>query len=634
MLIPSHVIESDVSRLYTRLGTNFQIGRFVGSTRESVTFTCPFIICLRLAKMCLFVPSRLAELKKENGNQLYKIKQYRSALPLYTEAIELCPETAAYYGNRAACYMMLNKYRDALDDARKSVSLDSNFVKGYVRILKCALALGDVTMAEQSVKQIKILEPNNDVIKQELAVLEIIRNLENEASKCYEKKEFRTVVYYMDRCSEQSPNCTKYKILKAECLALLSRFAEAQELVNSILHLDKGNADAIYVRGMCLFYDDNIDSACNHFVQVLRLAPEHKKAMEIYKRAKALKKKKEEGNEAFKAGRYQEALDLYSDALKIDPYNRKTNAKLCFNRATVNSKLCKLNDAISDCTAALHLDENYLKALLRRARCYSDVGEHEEAVRDYEKICKLDKSRENKRLLQEAKLALKRSKRKDYYKILGVTRNATDDEIKKAYRKRALVHHPDRHANASDNEKKEQEKKFKELGEAYGVLSDPKKKARYDSGQDLEDGFECGMQGEYYTGCAVTCKVCRLCSVTVLEIRMNRTHLLSVVPKFHSALRLHTYRFTTTVTVPVPELMCANELVVCAHVNVRSRVLFLQISIQRSPSSRFSPAVKVPISLTRAMPDFPDSPSNSVKYLSFPDGFFSQYRERSSTHSK
>jgi len=75
---------------------------------------------------------------------------------------------------------------------------------------------------------------------------------------------------------------------------------------------------------------------------------------------------------------------------------------------------------------------------------------------------------------------------------LGVDRSATDDEIKKAYRKRALVHHPDRHANASDAEKKEQEKKFKEVGEAYGVLSDPRKKARYDSGQDMDD-FEGGM---------------------------------------------------------------------------------------------------------------------------------------------
>lgn len=435
----------------------------------------------------------VAELKKENGNQLYKIKQYRSALPLYTEAIELCPDTPAYYGNRSACYMMLNRFHEALEDARKSVQLDSTFVKGYVRILKCGIALGDVMTADHALKRIQELEPNGTSVKNEIASLDTLRKFEADAQRAYDKKDFRTVVYCMDRCLSQASNCTKYKTTKAECLAYLGRYEESQELANGILHLDKGNADAIYVRGICLFYEDNIDSACQHFMQVLRLAPDHKRAQDIYKRAKQLKKTKEQGNEAFKTGRYQEALNLYTEALNVDPFNKKTNAKLYFNRATVYSRLSKLSEAISDCSSALNLDENYLKALLRRAKCYMDMSEYEEAVKDYERACKMDKSRENKRLLQDAKMLLKRSKRKDYYKILGVDRNATEDDIKKAYRKRALVHHPDRHANATDAEKKEQEKKFKELGEAYGVLSDPRKKARYDSGQDLEEGYEGGM---------------------------------------------------------------------------------------------------------------------------------------------
>ena len=43
--------------------------------------------------------------------------------------LELCPESPSYYGNRAACYMMLHQYKDALEDARKSVALDNTFVK-------------------------------------------------------------------------------------------------------------------------------------------------------------------------------------------------------------------------------------------------------------------------------------------------------------------------------------------------------------------------------------------------------------------------------------------------------------------------------------------------------------------------
>jgi len=82
---------------------------------------------------------------------------------------------------------------------------------------------------------------------------------------------------------------------------------------------------------------------------------------------------------------------------------------------------------------------------------------------------------------------LKISKRKDYYKILGVNRSATDDEIKRAYKKKALVYHPDRHSGGSEEDRKEAEKSFKEVGEAYSVLSDRRKRTRYDNGQDLEE---------------------------------------------------------------------------------------------------------------------------------------------------
>ncbi|CAN0203788.1 unnamed protein product, partial [Phaeothamnion confervicola] len=77
--------------------------------------------------------------------------------------------------------------------------------------------------------------------------------------------------------------------------------------------------------------------------------------------------------------------------------------------------------------------------------------------------------------------------RKDYYKILCVERGATEDEIKKAYRKAALKWHPDKQGGKSEVEREEAEKVFRDVGEAYEVLSDAAKKQRYDSGVDLED---------------------------------------------------------------------------------------------------------------------------------------------------
>lgn len=77
--------------------------------------------------------------------------------------------------------------------------------------------------------------------------------------------------------------------------------------------------------------------------------------------------------------------------------------------------------------------------------------------------------------------------KRDYYDILGVSKSASVDEIKKAYRKLALEWHPDRNKAAGANEK------FKEINEAYAVVSDPKKKETYD--QFGHSAFQPGMGG-------------------------------------------------------------------------------------------------------------------------------------------
>ena len=87
--------------------------------------------------------------------------------------------------------------------------------------------------------------------------------------------------------------------------------------------------------------------------------------------------------------------------------------------------------------------------------------------------------------------------KRDYYEVLGLQKSASEDEIKKAFRKAAKENHPDLHPGD-----KEAEARFKEINEAYEVLSDPDKKSRYDQFgfAGVDPNFGAGAGGAYSGG--------------------------------------------------------------------------------------------------------------------------------------
>ena len=238
---------------------------------------------------------KLAEERKTEGNAFFMHMKYFKALELYTQAIELCPNHAAYYGNRSAAYVRLNDYAKALEDARKSVQIDPKFIKSHMRIAKCHCTMGEIAAAINACQIVLDVEPANKTALEELQQLKTVQKCEQQGEESYEKKDFKQAVSSMNLCIQSSPFSVKYKIRKAECLVLLKEYQEANEIVSESLARDSSNADAIYVRGLCLYYQDNIDKAFQHFQQVLRLAPDHTKARDTYRMAKKLFQKKRRG---------------------------------------------------------------------------------------------------------------------------------------------------------------------------------------------------------------------------------------------------------------------------------------------------------------------------------------------------
>ena len=126
---------------------------------------------------------------------------------------------------------------------------------------------------------------------------------------------------------------------------------------------------------------------------------------------------------------------------------------------------------------AIKLNREYAKAYLKRGDILLSMEKFQEAIAEYSKVKEFAPQTQGlKEKLRNAQLELKKSKRKNYYKILAIEKTADETEIKKAYRKKAIEWHPDKHNTKSQEEVKQAEAMFKDIGEAYAILSDPQKK--------------------------------------------------------------------------------------------------------------------------------------------------------------
>ncbi|KAI9473915.1 MAG: hypothetical protein EXX96DRAFT_579850 [Benjaminiella poitrasii] len=434
-------------------------------------------------------PSQMSpEEIKNQANEQYKLGHYEEAIKLYSQAIEASPKTSTYYNNRAAALMMQKKYKEAAEDCRMATELDPQNVKAFLRGGKCHLNMGNLEEASRQYDRALQIDSGNGGAQRDYNNLQQVYNYMAQVDTFMKNNQWGLARNSLDRALSFVDNDSipmKWRTMQAECALGEKNYSEASRIVNSLVRLNSQNPDALYLRARVFYSQGENQKTVAHCQEALRCDPDFSKARGLLKMARNIEKQKEVGNNAFKAHKLEEAYEAYTAALEIDPTNDHMNSRLYSNRAAVLQKQKKFEEALLDCNKAIELDSEFYKAYSRRAGCYMETEQYEEAVNDYRKLTEVDGSnREYHNLLRKAELELKKAQRKDYYKILGLSKSATETEIKKAYRKLALQYHPDK----NDGDAKA-EARFKEVGEAYAILSDSEKKARYDSGADLEGGM-------------------------------------------------------------------------------------------------------------------------------------------------
>jgi DnaJ family protein C protein 7 len=194
---------------------------------------------------------------------------------------------------------------------------------------------------------------------------------------------------------------------------------------------------------------------------------------------------------------YKKILDIDKDLLHLQKDIKLKQCKI----ASQHNKMDN-NERLTYCNEALNLYNNdHGELYYLRGKIYKDLKQWDKASNDFEQAIQRDRQNQQyNEELRSVRFEEKKAKRKDYYKILGIDNNANAKDIKKAFRKCGIEHHPDQHASKSEEERSHHEELFKSCVEANDILSDPETKSRYDRGEDVLEQQQGGNRGGHPGG--------------------------------------------------------------------------------------------------------------------------------------
>jgi DnaJ family protein C protein 7 len=331
------------------------------------------------------------------------------------------------------------------------------------------------------------MRPGDTDILDTFNLLELIRVNMSKYKENMEKEQYYQALYHIDKVEEFVTEQPELMIKKLEIVILSGNTDRASSMASSMLRSYSSNPEFLVLKGRLHYYSGAQEVAKKHFMEALRLDPDYQPAKNMVRKMRDMDKLKDEANRLFSSCDNLGAIEAYTKLLLEDPANKTYNATVYSNRAAAYMKENDYITALTDINNSLKLNPDFTKAYMRRGNIYTHLGKYQEAYADYEIVRERDPHYpELEQSIRLTKLEEKKSKRKNYYKILGVEQSSTQHDIKKAYKRAALQWHPDKN---SETEERRQlaEKTFKDIGEAYSILSNPEKRARYDQGEDISE---------------------------------------------------------------------------------------------------------------------------------------------------
>lgn len=422
----------------------------------------------------------------EMGRKLLAAGQLAEALSHYHSAVDGDPKNYLTYYRRATVYLAMGKFKSALPDLSKAIELKPDFLAARLQRGNILLKQGDTHQAEEDFQIVLAGSPSNEEAKSQLERAQVLEAHREEARGAFDREDYVGAISWLEKVVEFSPWDPSARELRSECYLLNGDFSKAAQDLKPTTKLRNDNRAAFLKLSKLYYVMGEHEESLSQVRECLKLDQDHKECYSHYKRVKKLSRLLESAEELIWEQRYEDAFEKLDAAIKTEPdveiYKKMAKERICH----CLSKGQYTEAAIRVCTEAVQRDPHNAQVLRDRAEAYILNEEYEKAVEDFQQAKELDGDNEEiNQGLERAQKLLKQSQKRDYYKILGVKRNANKQEVIKAYRKLAQQWHPDNFQ--SEEEKREAEKRFIDIAAAKEVLIDPEMRQKFDAGEDPLD---------------------------------------------------------------------------------------------------------------------------------------------------
>jgi len=440
-------------------------------------FGVAYLICI------LFLEIVIAT-TMEKANQLLAQNRMPEALDAYSAVIAKDAKNYQAIYRRATVYMALGKTKHAIPDLTSVLEIRPDFKtaqdqRGNIYIKQGKYDLAEVDFKQDAAKRNEIQELRNHEKAYHAAMYQ-----ENSLAKATE---------HLSALIEKSPWSIEFLEARAECYEHRGMFDDAILDLRPTTKLNPDNTKNWYKISLLHYRQGEIERSLETIRECLRLDQDHKACGDHYKKVKKLNKHLVAANDAIQNRDWRKAYE------SLDSAETANKDKIRAVTIDIEQNRCrgaaekKNADGIKHCNTAIEMSDNHARTFIRRSEIHTLMGNHEECVADVEKAKEIDPNYADiDRLLKDAQKRLKQSQKRDYYKILGVARNADKKTVKKAYRKLAAQFHPDAvfrdfEGDPTEEERKKADAKFMDIAAAYEVLSDPEMRKQFDQGVDPLD---------------------------------------------------------------------------------------------------------------------------------------------------